>query len=76
MVEAEAAQDSESGGDMAMREGAVNLQGFGRGQQRLALQDAAEEIDLSGRPIGEIGESAFEDPLALTSSGTQEHGRG
>ena len=48
---------------MAVGQGALDLQRIGERDQGLSFKDAAERIDLSGGPVGEIGKGAFDDFL-------------
>jgi len=59
--ETEATQSAERGGDMTVGGGALNLESVRGGDEGIAFEDPAESIDLSGRPSGEVGESAFDD---------------
>ena len=70
------AKRAEDGGDMAMGKRAEDLKGLFAGDQILTLQDAAQEVDLSGGPGGEIGEGAFVDLGADADGFTEEDGRG
>jgi hypothetical protein len=54
-------EGSEDCGDMAVGKRAKDLKGLLAGDQILPLQEAAQEIDLGGRPGGEIGEGALVD---------------
>jgi hypothetical protein len=47
-----------------------------RGDQRLAFEDAAEQVDLSRRPVGKIGKGAFDDFLIQARGLAEEHRRG
>jgi hypothetical protein len=66
---------SEGHGDMAMGKRAEDLEGLLAGDQIFTFQEAAQEIDLRGRPGGEIGESALLDPGADTDGFAEEDGR-
>jgi hypothetical protein len=75
-VQAEVAKGAKDGGDMAMRKRAKDLKGLLAGDQILALQDATQEIDLSGGPGGEIGEGALVDFGADADRFAEKDGRG
>lgn len=75
-VEAEPAQEAEGGGGMAVGPSALQLEGGRERDEGLAFEDAAEEIDLGGRPMGEVGEGLFNDFAALAGGGAEEDGRG
>jgi hypothetical protein len=55
----EAVEGTESGSDVTVGRGALNLKDVGWGDEGLAFEDAAKGIDLSRRPGREIGESAL-----------------
>jgi hypothetical protein len=57
-LEAELAGHAEHRGDMAVRQGAQDLQPRRRRVQRLALEHPAQRLDLGLRPAREIGERA------------------
>src|SRR6266851_5378884 len=59
--EKEAAEGAESGGDVAVRSRALNVESIGGGNQGFAFKDTAEGVDLGSGPRGEVGESAFDD---------------
>ena len=73
--QAEMAQGAEDSGDMAMRKRAEDLEGLIAGDQIFAFQDAAQEVDLSGGPGGEIGEGALLDLGADADGFAEEDGR-
>jgi hypothetical protein len=73
-VKTEAAEGAENGGDMAVRERAENLEGTVDGDKGLAFEEAAEGVDLSGGPGGEIGECAFVDFGAIADGLAEEDG--
>jgi hypothetical protein len=75
IVQAEMAKGTEDSGDMPMRKRAEDLKGLIAGDQILPLQDATQEIDLSGGPGGEIGEGAFVDLGADADGFAEEDGR-
>jgi hypothetical protein len=60
--------------DMSVGERADDLEGLIAGDQILTLQDAAQEVDLSGGPRGEIGEGAFVDLGADADGFAEENG--
>jgi hypothetical protein len=59
-----------------MRQGAAKLQGFVGSDKPFALEDAAEAIDLIGRPEGEVGEGAFADAAAFAPAFAEQDGGG
>jgi hypothetical protein len=61
IVQAEMTKGSEDSGDMAMRKGSKDLKGLLASNQIFAFQEAAQEIDLSVGPGGNIGEGALVD---------------
>src|SRR5947209_13471756 len=61
IVQPEMTQGSEDGGDMAMGQRSADLENLIAGDQIFPLQDAAQEVDLSRGPSGEIGEGPFMD---------------
>jgi hypothetical protein len=73
--QAEMTKGSKDCGDVTMGKRAEDLEGLLAGDQILTLQEAAQEIDLSGRPGGEIGEGAFVD-LGADADGFAEEDRG
>jgi hypothetical protein len=72
--QAEMTKGSEDRGDMAMGQRADDLEGLIAGDQIFTLQDAAQEIDLSGGPGGEISEGAFLDLRANPDGFAEEDG--
>src|SRR6516225_3413011 len=72
--EADAAHSAKRRGDVAVGQGALDLQGIGERDQGLSFEDAAEGIDLSGGPVGEIREGALDDFLAHPRGLAEEHG--
>jgi hypothetical protein len=75
IVKAEMTKGSEDRGDMAMREGSKNLKGLLASNQIFAFQEAAQEIDLSAGPGGDIGEGALVDLGADPNGFAEENGR-
>ena len=76
IVQAEVAKGTEDSGDMPMRKRSEDLKGLVAGDQILPLQDATQEIDLSGGPGKEIGKGAFVDLGADADRFAEEDGRG
>jgi len=75
-VETEAPGDAEHGGDMAVRQGAQDLESVAGGRQRLIAQHGTQCRDLFGRPLGQIGEGAVPDLAAVAVGLAQENGGG
>jgi hypothetical protein len=73
-LQKEAAEGAESGGDVAVRSGALNVESVGGGDERFAFEDTAEGVDLGGGPRGEIGEGAFDDLGAVAEALAEEDG--
>jgi hypothetical protein len=78
VVQAEGAKRAKDSGDVAVGERASNHErgrgGRGGRGEGFALQDAAEGIDPSLRPMGEVGEGAFDDPGSVTGGFAEENG--
>ena len=77
-VEADGARRAQHGGHVAMRQRALDGEGLlARGQHDPALQDAAQTLDVLGRPMAEVEQRAFAHgpavPIALAQ---QDGGRG
>ena len=70
----EAANSAESGGDVAVRSRALNVESVGGGDERFALEDTAEGVDLGGGPRREVGEGTFDDLGALAEALAEEDG--
>jgi hypothetical protein len=70
----EAAEGAESGGDVTVRSGALNVESVGGGDERFAFEDTAEGVDLGGGPRGEVGEGAFDDFGALAEALAEKDG--
>src|SRR5229473_1501217 len=70
----EAAEGAESGGNVAVRSRTENMESVGGGDERFALEDTAEGVDLSGGPRGEVGEGTFDDLGPLAEALTEENG--
>src|SRR5229473_6269193 len=64
-VQSEGSKRAEDSADVAVRERARDHKVRGGTRKRFALQDAAEGIDLRGRPIGEVSDGAFDDLAAF-----------
>jgi hypothetical protein len=74
-VEAEFACHAEHGGDVAVRQRAFDLERRGLGgQMGLALEDAAQRVQLVGWPMGEIGDGSALDLVTISVALAQEHG--
>ena len=74
-VEAEFARHSEDGGDMPVRQRALDLEPLGGvGQTGLALQEAAQGLELVGGPMCQIGQGSGLDAVAIAVALAQEHG--
>ena len=73
----EPAKGAEHSGNVTMRQGALNLECFRQRNQRFAFQDTSKSIELGCRPVGEIGESGFDNlavqPLGLTEENSEEN---
>jgi hypothetical protein len=73
--EERATSDSnESGNDVPVGQEALDFERLGGRDQSFALEDPAEQIDLGGRPVGEISEGAFDDCVAYARGLAEEHG--
>jgi len=70
----EAAEGAESGGDVAVRSRALNVESVGGGDERLAFEDTAEGVDLGDGPRREVGEGAFDDLCAMAEALAEEDG--
>ena len=73
-LQAQPAQGSQAGGDVAMGQRAEDGEGFADRHQCLALDHPAQVVDLLGGPIGEIGQGHLTDLAALANGLAQEHG--
>jgi len=73
----ELSQRTKDGGDVAVRERTDDLKRVGekRAGAEIAFEDLAEGLDLSGRPIGEVGEGAVSNFAILAKGLAQEDGR-
>jgi hypothetical protein len=58
---------------MAVGQGAFDPEGVG-GEEGFTPEEASEEIDLGGGPMGEVGEGAFDDAIALAGARAEEDG--
>jgi hypothetical protein len=76
-VQVEVADGGEDSGDMAVRERAGDLEGgLERGRTGVvALEEAAEGVDLCGRPMREVGEGAVVDLTVLAKGLAEQSGR-
>jgi hypothetical protein len=74
-VEAELARHAEHGGDMTVRQGALDADLVGGGGEAgVAFQHPAQRLDLGVRPVGQVGEGAGLDLVAVTVALAQQHG--
>jgi hypothetical protein len=75
-VQMQAVQGAEDRGHVAMRTGADDIAGLRkrRADSGGALQDGAEGLELSGGPMGEVGEGAVADLAAETAGLAEEDG--
>jgi hypothetical protein len=74
-IEAEAAQHAEDGGDVVVRQGAADGQGFLAGWQgRAALEQAAQTLDQLGWPVGQVEQGALFDLAGLAVGLAQQDG--
>jgi hypothetical protein len=71
-IEAEAADGTEDGLDVAVREGAVDVEGSAGGEELLAGQRAADEIDEVRGEMRDIAEGFVFDLRADAESATKE----
>jgi len=79
LVQVQLAQRAQGGGDMAVRERARDGKGLGEvgGSEGLALEEGAEGVDASGRPMGEVGEGAvFDFAVLAVGLAEEDSGRG
>ena len=74
-LQAETPDGAQDSGDMAMRKRTGDLEGFRGGDEGFALQQAAQGVDLSRGPGGQVGEGAFDDLAVLADGLAQEDGR-
>lgn len=74
LIEAEEAEGAEYGGDMAVRKGAGDGEGVAGTDQGLALEEAAEGVDLRLGPVGEIGDGALANLGAVANGLAEEDG--
>ena len=58
-----------------MRQGAFDGEGVLGRDQTLALEQAAQRLDLVAGPVGEVGEGALADLLALAPAFAQQDRR-
>ena len=76
-VEAQLAQGPEHGGDMAVGQGAFDVEGTAEvGDGGAAAEQGAQPFDECRRPFGEVGEGAFFDFAGDAVGLAQEDGRG
>jgi hypothetical protein len=77
LIELEFAKGAQDGGDMAVRPRAGDVKGLLEGADGLAFENGLEGADLSGVPIGEVGEGTVLD-FALVAEGLakEDGGRG
>ena len=77
-VEADRARRAQDGCDMAMRQRTLDDEGlFARRHHDPALEDAAQPLDVLGRPMGEVEQRALSHGLAVpVALAQQDRGRG
>jgi hypothetical protein len=71
-IEGEAANGAEDGLDVAVREGAVDLEGGAGGEEVLAGESAADEVNELRREMGDIAEGFVLDVGADTEGAAEE----
>ena len=75
-VEADPAGGAESGGDVAVRQGADDGEGVALGgDDGAAFEHAAQAFDVGGGPVGEVAEGALTDLAAFAIALAQQDGR-
>ena len=73
-MEAQRAHQAEHGDDMAVGEGAHDIEGLVQvGDGGAALQEGLEALDEGGGPLREIGEGAFLDLAGLAVGLAKQH---
>jgi len=76
-VEADLAYRAERGGDVAVRQAAYDGEGFRLGgDDRAALEDAAQTLDVGCRPVGKIAQCALTNLAAFAVALAQKDRRG
>jgi hypothetical protein len=75
-VEVKLFRHAEHGGDMTVRQRALDAQIVDGQRHRFVLQDTAEGLDLGVRPIGEIGDGARPDLAAIAIAFAQQYAGG
>ena len=73
-VQAQVAQRAQHCRDMAVGEGAHDVEGVVAPDQRLVFEESAQGVDFVLGPLGEIGEGAFSDFAVLAPAFAQEDG--
>jgi hypothetical protein len=73
-VQAEAAGSAEDGFDMAMGKAALNEEGAGGGDEPLAGQGAADEVDEGGGKVGDVAKGLVLDLRADAEGAAEEVG--
>lgn len=76
-VKADPAGGAESGGDVTVRQAALNSEGFALGgDDGAASEHAAQPFDVGGRPVREVAEGALTDlaTLAIAPRAEEWHG--
>ena len=73
-VQTETAHGPEHGLDVTVREVALDEEGVGGGEELLARQGAADDVDQVGGEVGEIAESFVEDSGADAEGTAEEVG--
>ena len=76
-IEPDPAGGAESGGDVAVRQGADDGEGFAPGRDDSAASEhAAQTFDVGGGPVREVAEGTFTDLSTLAIAFAQQDGRG
>src|SRR3954469_17313735 len=76
-VEADAARGAEGGGDVAMRQGALDADGVLAGwDDGATLEDGAQALDMGGVPGGEVEQGPLVDLAVLAPAFAQQDGGG
>jgi hypothetical protein len=74
-IEAQRAKGAEHGGHMTVRKRARDEEHIGGRNQSLALEEAAQAVDLSWRSVREIGNGALENFGAIADGFAEQDGR-
>ncbi len=76
-IKPDPAGGAESGGDVAVRQGADDGEGFAPGRDDSAASEhAAQTFDVGGGPVREVAEGTFTDLSTLAIAFAQQDGRG